>query len=114
MIWIVFSIGILLAVIGATSSTALVSMSRLELVYDNAVTSLVIGSPRPGEAVGRAVQALGVAPLGSKLYINGKPTRLDEKGRFAERVAGAPTLVFRLVDRSGRESYWIRRLRTGS
>jgi len=43
MIWIVFSIGILLAVIGATSSTALVSMSRLELVQ--AVSRQLRGGP---------------------------------------------------------------------
>src|SRR5262249_41243964 len=43
MIWIAFSIGILLAVVGATSSTALVSMSRLELVQ--AVSRQLRGGP---------------------------------------------------------------------
>jgi hypothetical protein len=87
-------------------------MSKLELVYDNALTRLAIGSPKPNEvASGTEVATLGVAPLGSKLYINGKAARLDDKGRFSERVSRAPALVFRLVSRNGVESYWIRKLR---
>jgi hypothetical protein len=90
-------------------------LARLELVYDNALTRLAIGSPKPNEvATGPEVEALGVAPLGSKLYINGKPARLDGKGRFAEKVPRAPALVFRLVTRNGSETYWVRKLRVGS
>jgi hypothetical protein len=90
-------------------------MNKLELVYDNALTRLAIGSPKPNElATGPEVQALGVAPLGSKLFINGKPARLDDKGRFAEKVPRAPALVFRLVARNGSESYWIRKVRVRS
>jgi hypothetical protein len=90
-------------------------MNKLELVYDNALTRLAIGSPKPNElTTGPDVQALGVAPLGSKLYINGKAARLDEKGRFSMRVGRAPALVFRLVTRNGSESYWIRKLRVRS
>jgi hypothetical protein len=90
-------------------------MNKLELVYDNALTRLAIGSPKPNEvATGLEVQALGVAPLGSKLYINGKQAHLDDKGRFQEKVSRAPAVVFRLVGKNGSESYWIRKLRVGS
>jgi hypothetical protein len=90
-------------------------MNKLELVYDNALTRLAIGSPKPNEvATGPEVEALGVAPLGSKLFINGKPARLDGKGRFQEKVSRAPAVVFRLVGKNGSESYWIRKLRVGS
>ena len=90
-------------------------MNKLELVYDNALTRLAIGSPKPNEvATGPEVEALGVAPLGSKLYINGKAAHLDGKGRFQERVSRAPAVVFRLVGKNGSESYWIRKLRVRS
>jgi hypothetical protein len=90
-------------------------MNKLELVYDNALTRLAIGSPKPNEQVsGPEVAALGVAPLGSKLFINGKPARLDDKGRFSEKVNRAPALVFRLVGKNGSESYFIRKLRVRS
>jgi hypothetical protein len=87
-------------------------MNKLELIYENALTRLAIGSPKPNEvATGPEVAALGVAPLGSKLYINGRPARLDDKGRFSEKVGRAPTMVFRLITKNGSESYWIRKLR---
>jgi hypothetical protein len=90
-------------------------MNKLDLVYDNALTRLAIGSPKPNDlATGPEVSALGVAPLGSKLYINGRPARLDDKGRFAEKVGRTPAVVFRLVSKNGNESYWIRKLRGGS
>jgi hypothetical protein len=90
-------------------------MNKLELVYDNALTRLAIGSPKPNEvASGPEVEALGVAPLGSKLYINGKQAHLDGKGRFQEKVSRSPAVVFRLVGKNGSESYWIRKLRARS
>jgi hypothetical protein len=90
-------------------------MNKLELVYDNALTRLAIGSPKPNElATGPEVEALGVAPLGSKLYINGKQAHLDDKGRFQEKVSRSPAVVFRLVGKNGSESYWIRKLRVRS
>jgi hypothetical protein len=90
-------------------------MNKLDIVYDNSLTTLAIGRPKPGEQVtGREVDVTGVAPLGTKLFINGKPARLDEKGRFSTQVARAQALVFRLVRKDGAESYWIRRLRLRS
>ena len=90
-------------------------MNKLDIVYDNSLTTLAIGSPKPGERViGEEVDVTGVAPLGSKLFINGKLAPLDEKGRFSTQVARADAVVFRLVRKDGAESYWIRRLRTRS
>jgi hypothetical protein len=90
-------------------------MNKLELVYDNALTTLAIGSPRPGAPVsGPRVDASGVAPLGSKLFINGQPAPLDAKGRFAVSLESRPSLVFRLVGPDGAERYWVRKLRVRS
>jgi hypothetical protein len=66
-------------------------MNKLELVYDNALTRLAIGSPKPNEvATGPEVEALGVAPLGSKLFINGKPRASTARGASRRRSAGPP------------------------
>jgi hypothetical protein len=90
-------------------------LNKLELVYDNALTTLAIGSPRPGEAVsGSRVDATGVAPLGSKLFINGQAAPLDAKGRFAVSLERRPAVVFRLVGPDGAERYWVRKLRVRS
>ncbi len=90
-------------------------MNKLELVWENALNALAIARPAPGDAVeGDGVDVAGVAPLGSRLYVNGRPAPLDGRGRFELRVARAPALIFRLVGRSGAESYWVRTLRTRS
>ncbi len=89
-------------------------MNRLELIYDNSRTSLAISRPRPLEVVSASARALtveGVAPVGSKLFVNGKPIPVGEKGRFSQPVARADTLVFRLVTSNGAEGYWVRPLR---
>jgi hypothetical protein len=90
--------------------------NRLELVYDNALDALAISRPRPAQKLaGRSVQVAGVAPLGARLFVNGKPAPLDDKGRFTLTVTGAPrTLVFRLLGKTGAESYWVRRVNTRS
>jgi hypothetical protein len=88
-------------------------MNKLDLVYDNSLTTLAIGSPKPGQRVtGSAIDVSGVAPLGSRLFVNGRPAPLDEKGRFAMRVGRTQAVVFRLVGRDGAESYWVRKLRS--
>ena len=81
-------------------------MNKMDIVFDNSVTRLVLAAPRDGE---RAVNATGVAPLGSRLSLNGKPVALDEAGRFSVPVGGAAVLVFKLVTRDGSESVWVRR-----
>ena len=85
---------------------------KLDLVYDNAQSTLTISQPAPGTAVaGSSVEVNGVAPLGARLYVNGRAVTVDEKGRFATTVVGSPrTLVFRVVDADGAESYWVRPL----
>lgn len=82
-------------------------MNKMEIVFDNSVTRLVLSSPRDGE---RASTAVGVAPLGSKLTLNGKPVQVDEAGRFSQPIGGASVLVFRLVTKDGGEAYWVRRV----
>jgi hypothetical protein len=90
-------------------------MNKLELVYDNSLTTLAIGSPRAGQVVtSREVDVTGVAPLGARLYVNGQAAPLDAKGRFEMRLPAASSLVFRLVGRNGAESYFVRRLRLKS
>lgn len=81
-------------------------MNKMEVVFDNSLTRLVLSSPRDGE---RAANATGVAPLGSKLYLNGKLVPLDGSGRFSAPTGTANVLVFRLVTPGGGEAFWVRR-----
>ncbi len=91
--------------------------SQLELAYDNAVPNLVIRSPRNGELlVGNTIEVAGVAPVGARVFVNGRPVTLDEKARFQASVAptGKPPLViFRMVPSSGPEVFTVRTLRRG-
>jgi hypothetical protein len=90
-------------------------MNKLEIVYDNPLNTLAIASPKPGEAVtGQQIEVTGAAPVGSRLFVNGRAVSLDPKGRFELRVERSPQLVFRLVAGDGSESYWVRQLRTRS
>jgi hypothetical protein len=87
-------------------------MNRLDLVYDNSRSTLDISRPREEARVGKAgVEVQGVAPLGTRLFVNGQPVALGPKGRFAQRVPAADTLIFRLVWGGGSEAYWVRSLR---
>jgi hypothetical protein len=83
-------------------------MNKMEIVFDNSLTRLVLSSPRDGES---AAMATGVAPLGSKLTMNGKTVPLDAAGRFSVPTGNASVLVFRLVTSGGGEAYWVRRTR---
>lgn len=82
-------------------------MNKMDIVFDNSVTRLVVTSPREGE---RATNAVGLAPLGSRLTLNGKAVPLDAAGRFSVPTGGAGVLVFRLVTKDGAESQWVRRV----
>ena len=82
-------------------------MNKMDIVFDNSVTRLVLSSPRDGE---RASMATGVAPLGSRLSLNGKSVTLDSAGRFSVPLGNASVLVFKLVSKEGAESQWVRRL----
>jgi ferric-dicitrate binding protein FerR (iron transport regulator) len=88
-------------------------MNKLELVYDNERRGLALSRPRPGERLGKGeVPVEGVAPPGSRLFLNGQAVALDGKGRFSLRVPATDSLVFRLVSGQS-EAYWIRTLRSG-
>ncbi len=86
-------------------------MNQMELVFDNALTSLVITSPKDGAKVAGEVVAAGTAPAGSRLAINGKPVPLGASGRFSVPVGAVDSVVFTLTTGDGAESYWVRRLR---
>jgi hypothetical protein len=82
-------------------------MNKMDIVFDNSVTRLVLSSPREGE---RASTATGLAPLGSRLSLNGKSVQVDSAGRFSVPLGGSSLLVFKLVTKDGAESQWVRRL----
>lgn len=85
-------------------------MNKLDVVYDNSLTTLTIASPRNGDKAGPAVRASGVAPLESALFINGKAAKLDAQGRFSVPVPKDDVVVFHLKSGGG-DSFWVRRLR---
>ena len=62
-------------------------MNKLDLVYDNSVPALAVSTPRNGDPARGLVEASGVAPVGTRLSINGKSAPLDEKNRFRVKVA---------------------------
>lgn len=88
-------------------------MNRLHMVFDNAVETLSIKSPREGDLAGKTVRATGVAPVGSRLFINGKSIGLDEQARFDVAVSPLPggRVVFRLLN-DGAEVYTVRTVRS--
>lgn len=87
-------------------------MNKLHMVFDNAVSSLSIKSPRNGDPGGKSVSAVGVAPVGSKLFINGKSVPLDQQARFDTTVSPAAggRVIFRLLH-NGAEIYTVRTVR---
>jgi hypothetical protein len=89
-------------------------MNKLEIVYDNAVPNLIIKAPRNGDPAQASVRVMGIAPVGARLFVNGKPVALDDKARFDGKAAPLPggRLIFRLV-RGGSEVYTVRALRAG-
>lgn len=88
-------------------------MNKLHMVFDNAVAALSIKTPRNGDGGGRTVHATGIAPVGSRLFINGKSVALDDQARFETSVAPLPggRVVFRLLH-AGAESYTVRTVRS--
>lgn len=83
-------------------------MNQMEIIYDNSYATLAIHTPVAGPAGRSQETATGVAPLGSKLFINGKSVPLDAKGRFQVEVGRARPLVFRCVLARGAEDYLVR------
>lgn len=82
-------------------------MNKMDIVFDNSVTRLVLTSPKEGQRGGNAT---GIAPLGARLTLNGKPVTLDDSGRFSVPLPASAAAVFRLTTREGADSYWVRRL----
>lgn len=87
-------------------------MNKLHLVFDNAVSSLIIKTPRNGDPGGKSISAAGVAPVGSKLSINGKSVALDDQARFETSANPLPggRVIFRLLQ-GGAEIYTVRTVR---
>lgn len=87
-------------------------MNSLQVAYDNAITALVIRTPRQGSAVGTSkLTTTGAAEAGSKVYINGKRAEIDDEGRFSEALAlkaGANQIVYRATSADGIERYYLR------
>jgi hypothetical protein len=82
-------------------------MNKLHMVYDNAVPRLVVLTPHNGASVGGKLRTTGIAPLGGRLFINGKSVRLDEKSRFdttTTTLAGG-RIVYRVVH--GASEYFV-------
>jgi hypothetical protein len=86
-------------------------LNRMEIVFDNTLTTLSITAPREGEVAQAGTMASGIAPLGAKLLVNGKPAELDPGGRFALKVGKVEAVLFTLLARDGTESLWVRRLK---
>ncbi len=89
-------------------------LNKLAMVYDNAVAQLVLKSPKNGEAAGATVRVSGVAPVGSRVFVNARPAVLDEKARFELQVPSASLPQGRVVVRvinAGTESFTVRTVR---
>jgi len=90
-------------------------MNKLEMVYDNSVPVLAVTEPRNGaEARGGQTHVAGVAPVGTRLTVNGRPVELDDKNRFDATVAVGgrpPQVVFRLSKPGASDSFTIRALK---
>jgi hypothetical protein len=87
-------------------------MNKLEIVYDNAVQGLVIKSPRNGDPGGKEVNVAGIAPLGAKVWVNGRALPVDSANRFSGKASplGRGLLVFRM-QLGAADVYTVRRLK---
>lgn len=87
-------------------------MNKLEIIYDNSLTTTLVGSPRNGAAFGASVTADGVAPVGATLVVNGKPAPLDDKHRFRLDVPvwSPPAMVVFRQQLSGAPDLYIVRV----
>ncbi|MFN0061521.1 MAG: FecR domain-containing protein [Myxococcaceae bacterium] len=91
-------------------------MNKLEMVFDNAVPQLTVLSPRAGEVARVRVPVRGIAPLGSRVYINGKAAPLDDKNRFETvgfPVGSPPVIIFRVTRPGEPDAFTVRVLRQG-
>ncbi|MFL5355040.1 hypothetical protein [Archangium sp.] len=90
-------------------------MSKLELVFDNSVPTLVVSAPREGQrSAGGRVRVAGVAPVDAALSVNGKPLTLDSKHRFDTWVAlegKPPRVVFKMSRPGAPDVHTVRTLK---
>ncbi|QRK08504.1 FecR domain-containing protein [Archangium violaceum] len=89
-------------------------MSKLELVFDNSVPTLIVNAPREGQRAGRRVRVSGVAPVDAKLFVNGRPLSLDSKHRFDTWVSSEgrpPRVVFKMSRPGAPDVYSVRTLK---
>lgn len=89
-------------------------MNKLDIVYDNSVPTLLVHNPRNGDRAGRQVSTRGVAPVGARLFINGKLVELDNKSRFDASVdpdGQPPMLIYRLVRPNAADALYVRTLK---
>ncbi|WNG49605.1 FecR domain-containing protein [Archangium minus] len=89
-------------------------MSKLELVFDNSVPTLIVNAPREGQRAGRRVRVSGVAPVDAKLFVNGRPLALDSKHRFDTWVSSEgrpPRVVFKMSRPGAPDVYSVRTLK---
>ncbi|PTL79211.1 FecR domain-containing protein [Vitiosangium sp. GDMCC 1.1324] len=89
-------------------------MNKLELVFDNSVPTLVIRAPREGQRAGPRVRVAGVAPVGAKLFVNGRALPLDSKHRFDTWVASEgrpPRVVFKMSRPGAPDVHTVRTLK---
>lgn len=85
-------------------------LNKLSVQYDNARTTLLIERPLNLERATAETRAIGAAPIKAQLFINGRPVKLDENGRFSVKVGAVDVVLFRMVQGEV-DSYWLRRLR---
>lgn len=91
-------------------------MNKLDIVYDNSVPQILVRAPRNGDRAAARVPVAGVAPVGSRVYINGKPAPLDDKHRFegsATPIGRQPLVIFRTTRASEPDVFTVRQLRRG-
>ncbi|MBN1962787.1 MAG: hypothetical protein JW841_17790 [Deltaproteobacteria bacterium] len=90
-------------------------VNTLNITYDNAVAELVIRNPSQNAVVtSKKVTTNGEVRIGSRLWIDGRQTNLDKKGRFKETLAldkGLNQIIYRTRDSKGIERFYMRRVR---
>ncbi|WP_338868259.1 hypothetical protein [Myxococcus stipitatus] len=89
-------------------------MNKLELVYDNSVPLLLVSQPRNGQRAAAKVRTTGVAPVNTRVSINGRPVALDAKHRFdtwVEPVGSPPMLMFKMSRPGAPDIHTVRTLR---
>jgi hypothetical protein len=89
-------------------------MNKLDLVYDNSVPTLLVRAPQNNDPAGRELRTFGAAPVGTRLFVNGRAVELDDKSRFDAQVSpqgSPPQVIYRVVRPNAPDAYYVRVLR---